>query len=90
MISEGRPGIDEVYKLQNGKFLFLHTSSKALILCPAKSRNSRKGFGTNLRYSGILSLELSSEKFERTGLQGTSIRSGGRKHKKDRYRKYSR
>lgn len=38
-------------------------------------------------HSGVLSLELGAEKFERTGMQGVPIRSGGRKHKKERYRK---
>ncbi|KIX04683.1 uncharacterized protein Z518_05553 [Rhinocladiella mackenziei CBS 650.93] len=34
---------------------------------------------------GILRLELSKENYERAGLQGTPIRSGGRKHVKSRY-----
>ncbi|OOF95755.1 hypothetical protein ASPCADRAFT_396468 [Aspergillus carbonarius ITEM 5010] len=34
---------------------------------------------------GILKLELSKEIFERTGLTGKPIRSGGRKHAKERY-----
>ncbi|RAH78432.1 hypothetical protein BO86DRAFT_368763 [Aspergillus japonicus CBS 114.51] len=34
---------------------------------------------------GILKLELSREIFERTGLTGKPIRSGGRKHAKERY-----
>lgn len=35
---------------------------------------------------GILRLELSKDIFERTGLTGRSVRSGGRKHAKERYR----
>ncbi|RAL17231.1 ribonuclease P protein subunit p40, partial [Aspergillus homomorphus CBS 101889] len=34
---------------------------------------------------GILKLELSREIFERTGLTGKPVRSGGRKHAKERY-----
>jgi hypothetical protein len=34
---------------------------------------------------GILRLELGKEKFEQTGLMGKPIRSGGRKHAKDRF-----
>lgn len=37
-------------------------------------------------YPGILNLELGKEVFERTGLTGKPIRSGGRKHAKERYR----
>lgn len=36
--------------------------------------------------SGILRLELGKEVYERTGLTGKPIRSGGRKHAKERYR----
>ncbi|BDD58466.1 hypothetical protein MPDQ_003419 [Monascus purpureus] len=35
--------------------------------------------------NGILKLELGKELFERTGLTGKPIRSGGRKHAKERY-----
>lgn len=35
---------------------------------------------------GILRLELGKEVYERTGLTGKPIRSGGRKHGKERYR----
>lgn len=38
---------------------------------------------------GILKLELGKELFERTGLTGKAIRSGGRKHAKERYRTLS-
>ncbi|KEF51155.1 uncharacterized protein A1O9_12769 [Exophiala aquamarina CBS 119918] len=34
---------------------------------------------------GILSMELSKDDYERTGLQGSPVRSGGRKHVKTRY-----
>ncbi|KAE8161021.1 ribonuclease P 40kDa subunit-domain-containing protein [Aspergillus tamarii] len=51
MISEGRPGSDNVFTLRDG----------------------------------ILKLELGKEIFERTGLTGRPIRSGGRKHAKERY-----
>ena len=37
---------------------------------------------------GILKLELGKELFERTGLHGKPIRSGGRKHTKERYRTF--
>lgn len=51
MLSEGRPGVDNLYTLKDG----------------------------NLR------LELSKESYERCGLNGTSVRDGGRKHIKSRY-----
>ncbi|OJJ49374.1 hypothetical protein ASPZODRAFT_1466817 [Penicilliopsis zonata CBS 506.65] len=51
MISEGRPGLGDFFKL----------------------------------HDGILSLELGKESFERTGLTGQPVRSGGRKHAKERY-----
>ncbi|PIG85550.1 hypothetical protein AARAC_007744 [Aspergillus arachidicola] len=51
MISEGRPGSDNVFTLRDG----------------------------------ILKLELGKEIFERTGLTGKPVRSGGRKHAKERY-----
>jgi ribonuclease P/MRP protein subunit RPP40 len=35
---------------------------------------------------GILKLEIGKEVYERTGLTGKPIRSGGRKHAKERYR----
>lgn len=35
---------------------------------------------------GILKLELDKESYERAGLVGQAIRSGGRKHMKARYR----
>lgn len=38
-----------------------------------------------LGYAGILRLELSKDVLERTGLNGRPIRSGGRKHTKERY-----
>lgn len=43
-------------------------------------------YGANvLGYSGILRLELAKDVLERTGLTGRPIRSGGRKHTKERY-----
>ncbi|KAL1996606.1 hypothetical protein VTN49DRAFT_7471 [Thermomyces lanuginosus] len=51
MLSEGRPGVDNVFSLHNG----------------------------------ILRLELGKEPYERSGLQGKPIRSGGRKHAKERF-----
>lgn len=35
--------------------------------------------------TGILKIELGKELFERTGLTGNPIRSGGRKHGKERF-----
>lgn len=35
--------------------------------------------------AGILSIELGKEIYERTGLPGKPIRSGGRKHGKERF-----
>lgn len=35
--------------------------------------------------TGILKFELGKEIYERTGLTGTPIRSGGRKHGKERF-----
>ncbi|THC92546.1 hypothetical protein EYZ11_007999 [Aspergillus tanneri] len=51
MISEGRPGSDNVFSLRDG----------------------------------VLRLELGKEIYERTGLTGRPIRSGARKHAKERY-----
>ncbi|KAL2430812.1 hypothetical protein ABEF95_013579 [Exophiala dermatitidis] len=51
MLSEGQPGVDNVFSLKDG----------------------------------VLRLELGKEVYERTGLQGTPVRSGGRKHIKSRY-----
>lgn len=39
--------------------------------------------------AGVLRLELGKEKYERTGLTGKPIRSGGRKHAKERFGSYS-
>lgn len=39
----------------------------------------------NIHTTGILKIELGKELFERTGLTGTPIRSGGRKHGKERF-----
>lgn len=36
-------------------------------------------------WTGILRLELGKEPYERSGLQGKPIRSGGRKHAKERF-----
>lgn len=36
-------------------------------------------------WTGILRLELGKEPYERSGLQGRPIRSGGRKHAKERF-----
>jgi hypothetical protein len=35
-----------------------------------------------------LRLELGKEDFERTGLEGKAIRTGGKKHAKERYRMF--
>lgn len=35
--------------------------------------------------AGVLRLELGKDKYERTGLTGKPIRSGGRKHAKERF-----
>ncbi|EHY56108.1 hypothetical protein ABEF92_004807 [Exophiala dermatitidis] len=51
MLSEGQPGVDNVFSLKDG----------------------------------VLRLELGKEVYERTGLQGTTVRSGGRKHIKSRF-----
>ncbi|KAH8697504.1 putative ribonuclease P protein subunit p40 [Talaromyces proteolyticus] len=51
MVSEGRPGVDDVYSVQDG----------------------------------TLTLELNKERYERTGLTGKPVRSGGRKHAKERF-----
>ncbi|KUL91260.1 hypothetical protein ZTR_01740 [Talaromyces verruculosus] len=51
ILSEGRPGVDDVFSLEQG----------------------------------ILTLQMSREKYERTGLTGKPIRSGGRKHAKERF-----
>jgi ribonuclease P/MRP protein subunit RPP40 len=34
---------------------------------------------------GILKLELGKERYEKTGLTGKPVRSGGRKHVKERF-----
>ncbi|EED24274.1 ribonuclease P protein subunit p40, putative [Talaromyces stipitatus ATCC 10500] len=51
ILSEGRPGVDDVFSLEQG----------------------------------ILTLQMSRDKYERTGLTGKPIRSGGRKHEKERF-----
>jgi ribonuclease P/MRP protein subunit RPP40 len=43
-----------------------------------------------IKTTGILKIELGKEIFERTGLTGTPIRSGGRKHGKERFCMYKR
>ena len=75
MISEGSSGSDIVYTLCDG----------------SSSPRSRPKSGPLKIYDaiGILKIEMGREVFERTGLPGKPIRSGGRKHGKDRYCKYN-
>lgn len=70
MISEGRSGVDNVYSLRNG--WCWHPDQRIL-----RSR---------LIFPGILRLELDKASYEKAGLVGKPIRSGGRKHEKSRYR----
>ena len=71
MLSEGRPGLDNVYRLQEG----MHYLGMNISFCTLH--------GLNL--SGQLCLELPKEIYERTGLVGRVIQDGGRKHVKTRY-----
>lgn len=69
MISEGEPGVDEVFSLTEGELAVRGTI-----------------FNLTGSDAGVLSLDLSKEVYERAGLQGTPVSSGGRKHVKSRYR----
>lgn len=75
MISEGFPGTDNVYTLKDGVLKYSHTFS----------RHSNKYRINAFGYTGILRLELPKDVLERTGLTGRPIKSGGRKHTKERY-----
>lgn len=66
MISDGRPGLDDIFTLRDGKLRQL--------------KNYRR-----LMQPGVLSLELSKSSYERAGLVGKPVESGGKKHKKNRY-----
>lgn len=75
MLSEGQNGVDEVMSLSEGRSsTSTATSSRASVDYPLMLPNI-----------GTLRLELSKEFYERAGLQGTPVRSGGRKHVKSRY-----
>lgn len=77
MLSEGRPGIDNLYMLRNGMQSLIRSHLLFTLLCFAKWL---------LRYLiGVLRMELSKEKYERCGLSGQPICDGGRKHIKARY-----
>ena len=80
MLSEGRPGIDNLYSLQDGMCTqsSLQGPPKSISIVIAKLVTHHLG---NLR------LELGKESYERSGLSGKPIRDGGRKHIKARYGK---
>lgn len=71
MLSEGRPGLDNVYYLDGGTLAL-----QALFVCLHV---------TNREQPGVLRLELPKEVYERTGLNGQAVRDGGRKHGKARF-----
>lgn len=71
MLSEGRPGIDDIYSLKDGMRTF------CLL---------QYGFELSL-IVGELRLDLAKENYERSGLVGKPIHDGGRKHMKTRYGK---
>jgi ribonuclease P/MRP protein subunit RPP40 len=73
MLSEGRPGIDNLFSLRDGK---------ASISIPSMAR------GLSVSSAGVLRLELDKESYQRSGLQGQPVRGGERKHIKARYRKF--
>jgi ribonucleases P/MRP protein subunit RPP40 len=73
MLSEGRPGIDNLFSLQDGK--------GTMSIFPA--------FDYKLSFAGVLRLELDKESYQRCGLQGQPVPGGGRKHMKTRYRMFS-
>ena len=78
MLSEGRPGLDELYSLRDG------TQNSYSYWVPI-------GFfvmivrGESQHGVGILRLEVSKALYERSGLNGKPIPDGGRKHLKTRY-----
>lgn len=77
MLSEGHPSMDSRFSLYEGKHDMRYgASSRRLRLCAC--------FGAE-RCVGILRLELLKEVYERTGLKGSLIGDGGRKHIKSRY-----
>lgn len=75
MLSQGEPRVDNVYSLSEGEYA--HGISPIGL-----------GLGHQVLISGmlgILRLHLNRETYERAGLQGKAIQSGGRKHVKARY-----
>ena len=75
MLSEGRPGIDNCFRLKDGTLGHLDIL-RVINVCQRLITNQ----------TGILTLELEKESYERAGLVGKSVWSGGRRHVKSRYR----
>lgn len=80
MLSEGRPGVDDLYTLKDG--MQITSCSSSGLDVPFKNSNVEELL---IHHSGILRLELGKESYERCGLTGKPIRDGGRKHIKTRY-----
>lgn len=77
MISEGRSGSDTVFTLRDGLCWPRHI--------PANLRWQDDWHNVVI---GLLKVETGKETYERTGLSGKPIRSGGRKHGKERFGMY--
>ena len=74
MLSEGVAGEDNIFSLKDGMLDYPREY-------PSENRNE----GSRPILPGILKLELDKESYERAGLVGKAVRSGGRKHVKARY-----
>ena len=84
MLSEGRPGVDNLYSLVAGEFptYFVAVSQQH---CYKTYLHGRSVAYLNIQ--GILRLELDKATYERCGLQGAAIPDKGRKHVKSRFGK---
>lgn len=80
MLSEGRPGVDDLYTLKDSMQI---TSPRSLEIRHCFSNSVVEEL--IIRHSGILRLELGKENYERCGLTGKPICDGGRKHIKTRF-----
>lgn len=78
MLSEGRPGLDELYSIRDGTQKPIHywvlTRLFVMII-----------WSEFINGVGLLRLEMSKALYERSGLNGKPIPDGGRKHLKTRY-----
>lgn len=75
------PTIPTKESTSGNKIRLMNTSKTRMV----PSANRGNGWPVFLPIAGILTLQMSREKYERTGLTGKPIRSGGRKHAKERF-----